>query len=257
VTQNRVKSQQHDDEEAVAIVGSGMILPGATGQAAFREMLRSQENGIRPVPVKPWDARLFSDRLRFGDKAIDMPGAGVIENFEYDWKTHGIPPKQLAQASPLQFMILEAVDQALKEANYDVKDAMLRMTTGCIVGTSFGGDFATQLILGLRQPEICELLSRFLVQNGCVEIEVSKIVGEFQRIVLKHLPALIDETGSFTSSRPVLTSSSVWHKPQELTFISISSPRGSSRSTSSIEYKSPVFLITAAFIFIRTSHMFY
>jgi len=195
-----VPAQQHDDDNAVAIVGSGMILPSAIGQAAFHEMLHSQTSGIRSVPIKPWDARLFSDHSRWGDKTVAMPGAGIIENFEYDWKTHGIPPKQLAQASPLQFMILEAVDQALQEANYDVKDATLRMATGCIVGTSFGGDFSTQLILGLRQPETCELLSHFLKQNGCAETDTVKIVGEFQRVVLKHIPALIDETGSFTSS---------------------------------------------------------
>ena len=192
-------SPRHE-AESVAIVGTGMILPGALNFSAFREMLKSRVSGIRPVPKKPWDAPLFSDRSRWGDQTIPMPGGGIVENFEYDWKKHGIPPKQLRQASPLQFMILEAVDQALTDANYDLQNTDLRTATGCVVGTSFGGDFATQLTMGLRQPETGEILSQFLVQNGCTEQEAKAAAAEFYQTVLKQLPALIDETGSFTSS---------------------------------------------------------
>ena len=38
---------------------------------------------------------------------------GIISGFEYDWRRHKVPPKQIAQASPLQFMILDAVDRAI------------------------------------------------------------------------------------------------------------------------------------------------
>ena len=44
---------------------------------------------------------------------------GFITDFEYDWRRHKVPPKQVAQADPLQFMLLDAADQAMQDAGYD------------------------------------------------------------------------------------------------------------------------------------------
>ena len=79
-----------------------------------------------------------------------MPEAGVIDDFEYDWRTHRIPPKQIASAAPLQFMVLDAVDQALHQyestaagsGNHTHRDdeSLTRLDpkrVGCIVGTEF------------------------------------------------------------------------------------------------------------------------
>ena len=59
---------------------------------------------------------------------------GFITDFVYDWRKHKVPPKQVAEADPLQFMLLEAAEQALADAGYDRK-ADGSGTCGVIVGT--------------------------------------------------------------------------------------------------------------------------
>ena len=48
---------------------------------------------------------------------------------------------------------LEAADQALQDAGYDEKP-FDRTRVGVVVGTEFGGDFAFQLQMALRLPEM-------------------------------------------------------------------------------------------------------
>ncbi len=82
------------DAEPIAIVGRGCVLPGAPSVKALAEMR------INDGPP----AALHLSRMR------------RVDNFEYDWQRHKIPPRQVAQADPLQFFLLDAVDQALEEA---------------------------------------------------------------------------------------------------------------------------------------------
>ena len=53
-----------------------------------------------------------------------MTTGAYITDFEYDWKKHKVPPKQIQSADPLQFMLLDAVDQSkLPGAALDLPDA--------------------------------------------------------------------------------------------------------------------------------------
>jgi len=55
-----------------------------------------------------------------------------VQGFEYDWRRHKVPPKQIERASPLQFMILDAVDQAFAQAGY-----VSRRTTAVVRASSW------------------------------------------------------------------------------------------------------------------------
>src|SRR5690606_11645495 len=101
---------------------------------------------------------------------------GFIHGFEYDWKRHKVPPKQVQQADPLQFMLLEASDQAMKDAGYDAKP-FNRENVGVVVGTEFGGDFSFQLQLGLRIPELERHIEALLTKRGFT-VENAKQAGK-------------------------------------------------------------------------------
>ena len=124
---------------------------------------------------------------------------GYITDFAYDWRKHKEPPKQVQQADPLQFMLLEAADQALIDSGYDKKE-FDRTRLGVLVGTEFGGDFSAQLELGLRLPHIEMLLKQSMGRRGIAADRSSAIATEFSEVMLKHWPALIDESGSFSTS---------------------------------------------------------
>ena len=143
------------------------------------------------MAYRPGAANRIAARPRLG---------GFITDFQYDWRAHKLPPKQVAQADPLQFMLLEAADEALKDAGYDRRQ-LDRAGVGVVVGTEFGGDFACQLQMGLRLPAMQQILAALLARRGLGSRSHRAASQEqFAAALLDHWPALIDETGSFSTS---------------------------------------------------------
>ena len=190
---------RRNDNEAVAIVGRGTVLPGAFTLETFRELCRSQCDARSQVPQDRWSARLALSADRFGRPRILNALGGFLRGYQYDWRRHKIPPKQLETANLLQFLLLDAADQALDEAR---KSASLGNggRTGVVIGTIFGGDFSNQLHVGLRLPEIRRAIEKAAARVGVFPPSTHEIFDEFEERLLKDMPALIDETGSFTSS---------------------------------------------------------
>jgi acyl transferase domain-containing protein len=110
-----------------------------------------------------------------------------------------VPPKQIAAANPLQFMLLEAADAALADAG-GPQAGLDRTRTGVVVGTLFGGDFANQLQIGLRLPETARFIRGSLTRRGLSGADIDRVVEAYEKKILEKMPALVDETGSFTSS---------------------------------------------------------
>src|SRR5690606_18473568 len=103
------------------VIGLGCVLPGAENPTAFWNLLASGTDPKGPVPADRWNPAVA---IKSAQGAAPDPSSlvgGFIHGFEYDWKRHKVPPKQVQQADPLQFMLLEASDQAMKDAGYDQK----------------------------------------------------------------------------------------------------------------------------------------
>jgi acyl transferase domain-containing protein len=187
--------------EPIAVVGAGAVLPGALTFAAFREIIAGDDDPKSDVPPERWRTDRY---LRPGQRASSrspVARGGFVRGFAYDWKRHKIPPKQLAQASPLQFMILDAVDRALHGENgAEKRFDDLRSRTGVVAGTMFGGEFATQLQMGLRLPWFRRILASLLAAEGIGVAAGDELLDAFQSRFLERMPALLDETGSFTAS---------------------------------------------------------
>ena len=96
-------------------------------------------------------------------------------------------------------MILDAVDQAIQRAKYHDRP-FDREQVGVVVGTVFGGDYAAQLVVDLRLPEFQERLADLLRKKVVPEGLVGQLVPAYGEVLLTHMPALLDETGSFTAS---------------------------------------------------------
>lgn len=173
--------------EPVAIIGRGMVIPGSLSVEAFRDFLLNPSSQLVDVP---WD------RMHAGS---GLPKCGFIRDFHYDWRKHKIPPKQIDQANPLQFMLLESAEQALREAGILDRE-FDRKRTAVVVGSPFGGDFGNALFAGLRLPEFREHLLGCLVEKGIKSADAQSLVQQYEQVFLAANPALLDETGSFTSS---------------------------------------------------------
>ena len=185
--------------EPIAVVGVGAIFPGARTAAAFEQLLFSGQDATCEVPDR-WDWETGYSKDASGHWQSRGKRGGFITDFQYDWQRHRIAPKQLANADPLQFMILDSVDAAIADAGYDPKQ-MPKETTGVIVGSTFDTDFSLQLGMGFRLPHFQRELRKILERHGIVDApRVEQILEQYAELLVKRMPAILDETGSFTPS---------------------------------------------------------
>jgi acyl transferase domain-containing protein len=180
------------DDNAVAIVGLGCLFPHANSLPKFWEMLQKGTDAKSLPTEKAWTKRALAETAQ-------PPVGGFITDFEYNWRKHKIPPKQLAEADPLQFMLLEASEQALLDYGFKGTPEE-RERCGVVVGTEIGGDFGDQLEMGLRLPELEFAFTEILRERGISADKIQRLNAEFGDVLKRTWPALKDETGSFTSS---------------------------------------------------------
>ena len=192
-------SSAKDAQEPIAIVGASCIFPGARTLEAFWDLLASGRDPKCDVPADRWNAAIgYEPGSRRPWRSPSRRG-GFITDFQYDWRRHRVPPNQVAHADPLQLMILDSTDAALDDAGYDQKP-FDRLRTGVVVGTLFGSDFCDQLQMGFRLPHFCDQLAELLRSRGVAEEEIAALQKAYSDVLLKHMPALLDETGGFTPS---------------------------------------------------------
>lgn len=183
--------------EPIAIVGAGAIFPGARTFEALRELFRSRRDPKQAVPPERWDPALYRSVTR--NHLPETIIGGFVTDFEYDWRTNKIPPRQVANADPLQFMILDAAEQALRSAGWPERP-FDRTRCGVVVGTEFRSDFTVQLTLGLRASEFGRSLKAVLLEHGLSEQAAAALSDSHAEQLLKSCPALVDEAGSYTAS---------------------------------------------------------
>lgn len=185
--------------EPIAVVGTGTILPGADNVEQFWKLMQEGKSALSEVPPERWDRQ---SGYRPGSpqrwKSNGTQG-GFIRHYQYDWRKNKVPPKQVAQANPLQFQLLDAVAQALKQAGYDHRE-FDRSRVGVVVGTVFAGDFQHRLQMTLRLPEFQALLEPLLLERGFSPEQTQTALDQYRELLFQKNPALLDETGSFTSS---------------------------------------------------------
>ncbi|MDP1798869.1 MAG: beta-ketoacyl synthase N-terminal-like domain-containing protein, partial [Planctomycetaceae bacterium] len=194
-----IREKNNPNDRAIAVIGMGAVLPGALTIDAFWDLLSTGRDPKTDVPVKRWNPAIYHDPKAKGPWRSHNTRGGFITDFVYDWKKHKVAPKQIANANPLQFMLLDAADQALRDAGYESKP-FDRQRAAVIVGSVFGGDFACEMQMGLRIPEFQRYLRNEMLSRGVPENEIEQVVADYEQLLLKHMPALLDETGSFTAS---------------------------------------------------------
>ncbi len=183
----------------IAVAGRGCVLPGAFDVTAFENLLRSGQSQTGPVPADRWDASVYFDDSAFHSWRSPVATGGFLRNYRYDWRRHKIPPVQIEFADPLQFMVLDAADQALREAGLD-SGQLDPHRTAVVVGTMFGSEFAQQLTRCLQLPHFeRELFAECGAAGVCPQVSAA-LVESFREKFHRDIPALQDETGSFSAS---------------------------------------------------------
>lgn len=185
-----------DSQQKIAIIGRGLIVPGANGIPALLNLTKSNRSQLIDPPKERWKSKVG---LSGPTATIATARGGYLTDYAYDWMKHRVPPKQVQNANPLQFMLLDAAGQALEEARLAGTQVDFERTA-VVVGTIFGGEFGHQLQMGLRLMELRKDLQLTLLNAGIHPTEIDALLDAFEQSFLEWNPALLDETGSFTSS---------------------------------------------------------
>ncbi|QDU28028.1 Polyketide synthase PksL [Anatilimnocola aggregata] len=190
---------QRSPDAGLAIIGRGVVLPGAFSLESLRQLVRSAQDPKSAPPAERWIAEHFVDPHERRPHRVVSARGGFIRDWNYDWRKHKIPPKQLATSSPLQFMLLDCVEQALGEAKLD--PAKLRSArTAVVVGGGFGGEFAAALTASVRIPEMERTVKRLFAEQNVPAHLQAQLLPLIGKRLLDAFPNILDETGSFTSS---------------------------------------------------------
>ncbi len=156
----------------------------------------SAGSGLQAKPNEIWELMLDGR----GYDACYWPAPGATQQTTtFDWKHYRVPPKDLAGVNPLTLLLLEAVEDALKSANLAGPD-LDRNRVGVVVGTLFQSSFLAQWQLAARLPFLDELLIRAVTETDLAPEIAARLACEYQDVLKRNLPALVDESCSYSGS---------------------------------------------------------
>ncbi len=195
----RVKPDEEPKHPAIAVIGAGSLFPGAHTIDAFWELIASGRDPKAGVPFERWNSEVERRQPSALIERNPYPYGGFITDFDFDWKKHKIPPKQIAKSNPLQFMLLDAADQALADAGLG-EDNFDRSRAGAVVGSIFAADFVSETFMGLRLPDIARRIRTALGEVGVPAEAVEQILDGYREVLLSKSPGVWDDTGSMAPS---------------------------------------------------------
>jgi polyketide-type polyunsaturated fatty acid synthase PfaA len=158
-------------DDGIAIVGVGAILPGALGAADFWRNLLSGRELIREVPPTYWLPEDFYDpNWRTPDKVYCKRGA-FLDPVEFDPMKYGVPPKLLESTDTCQLLALMVADQVLHDSLGERFAHVNRDRIGCILGICSGLELVGEVSGRLQRPAFVKVLR----ERGLPEDEVQAI----------------------------------------------------------------------------------
>lgn len=126
-------------DEPIAIVGLGAMLPGASSVDAYWDMILSKRSQIREVPPSRWDANLFYDPdPKAPYRTNSKIGSFLEDDIGFRTKDFKMPPIMREHLDPTQQLALVTAQQALRDAG--VTDREPR-NWAVLIGNLLGGSW--------------------------------------------------------------------------------------------------------------------
>ena len=139
---------------AIAIVGMGVLLPGAHELRAYWANILNGVNSLREIPPERWDWRLYYDPDPKAPDRVYSRWGGFIGEIAFDPGRYGMPPVALKAVDPLQLLTLELIRQTLDDAGFDPAK-LDRERVAVLLGATGGpGDFSLDYAVRAALPGI-------------------------------------------------------------------------------------------------------
>ncbi len=147
----------HFENEPIAIVGLGAILPDAPDAPTFWENIVGKRYSITEVNPKRWDPKKYYDPdPKAPDKTYSKIG-GWVRDYAFDWKKFRMPPRVANVMDPGQHWAVEVSAAALEDAGL-MNGRVDSEKIGVVYGASIGGEYHYVSTSRIHFPEFEEAL---------------------------------------------------------------------------------------------------
>ena len=203
---NKETSHAPAAEQAIAIVGIGCVAPGAFDTKEFRRIVKQGESVMASAPEDRGD--LLLTKSDFEELAQRGVKAGFVENYQYDWKRHNIPPKQIQFGHELIYWQLGAVDQAIDDAGMpqNIKQSKAqperwdRSRTAVVAGTRSGTDYLQLVNSSAILAEFEHSVHSSVTKSGADSEKANDVVKKFHDAFSEKFHLEEDVSGGVTIS---------------------------------------------------------
>jgi acyl transferase domain-containing protein/acyl carrier protein/NAD(P)-dependent dehydrogenase (short-subunit alcohol dehydrogenase family) len=180
---------------AIAIVGTGAILPDAPNVSAFWENVKNGRYSISEVTKDRWDQAFYYDSdPSVPDKTYSKIG-GWVRDYPWDpmkWRLP-IPPRVADAMDISQKWAIACTREALEDYGYPAR-SLNPDRTAVILGNAMGGERHYLTVLRLSFPEYAEELSGSASFAALPEAIRRDIMRELHDRVGKHMPEITEDT---------------------------------------------------------------
>ena len=180
---------------AVAIVGTGCVLPDAPNVAAFWENIKKGRYSITDVPPERWDPAFYYDPdPKAPDKTYSKIG-GWVREFVWDpvkWKLP-LPPRVVNAMDDAQRWAIAATREALQDYGFPTRTLDLDRTA-VILGNAMAGEKHYLTALRVFFPEYAHELAEIGSFAALPEAVRTQITRELHERMDKHLPDVTEDS---------------------------------------------------------------
>ncbi|HWU89704.1 MAG TPA: beta-ketoacyl synthase N-terminal-like domain-containing protein, partial [Kofleriaceae bacterium] len=155
-------------DEAIAIVGIGCRLPGASGPAELWKLLADGRDAVSEVPADRWDVDAFYDPDPGTPGKTSTRWGGFVDRLDqFDRSFFGISRREAVRMDPQQRLLLEVAWEALEDAGLPV-ESLADSKTGVFVGIS-SSDY------GFRQLGTVALADAYAGTGSALSIAANRL----------------------------------------------------------------------------------
>ena len=185
------KSYYSDND--FAIVGLGGIFPNANNVQDFWSNIINQKDCIRDIPEDRWNKYMYYDPDPLKDDKSYCKLGGFITNYKANPLKYCIVPKLADSIDKSQFMLLDAVDQALIDSGYNHR-YYNKKKVGVFVGNSMAGELKDDYNTRIKAIELIHKLNE---------------TSEFEELGIQTKSVIIQKLTDFINSKyPKITTES-------------------------------------------------
>ena len=181
-------------KEPIAVVGIGLLFPGAQSPAEYWDNIVSGSSGIVDVPPDRWgNPDLYYDPdPKVPDKTYSRIG-GFVTGFEFNPLKYRIPPSVARKMDRTQQMAVTCVGEAIQDAGL-TPEQLKGQKVGIVLGNSMGGASVDQHAERVGFPRAVACLEEAFAAMSVDNDTRAKLVEDFRTRYLADLPEITEDS---------------------------------------------------------------